>query len=156
MHNDLNKLCKKMDKITSSTTVAGDFNAKINKWNGSENCIGQCLIGRRNNSGFIHKVIVNSCFHHPAKRMTTWSHKQKLIQQQKQSPTYKIKLTTSSLARNKNTLNDAQSYGGTGTSDHWVVVARMEITWPRPYHQRIPGSHQQKFITKHLTQSKDP
>ena len=32
----------------------------------------------------------------------------------------------------------------------------MEITWPRPYHQRIPGSHQQNFITKHLTQSKDP
>ena len=54
------------------------------------------------------------------------------------------------------TLNDAQSYGGTGTSsDHRLVVARMEITWSRPYHQRIPGSHQQKFITKHITQSKE-
>ena len=164
MHNDLNKLCKKMDKITSSTTIAGDFNAKIKKWNGSENCIGQCSVGRRNDSGFKlvefcemnNKVILNSCFHHPAKLITTWFQKQKLIQQQKQSPTYKIKLTTSSLARNKNTLNDAQSYGGTGTSDHRLVVARMEITWPRPYHQRIPGSHQQKFITKHLTQSKGP
>ena len=31
----------------------------------------------------------------------------------------------------------------------------MEITWPRLYHQRIPSSHQQKFDTKHLTQSKD-
>ena len=32
----------------------------------------------------------------------------------------------------------------------------MEMTWPMLYHQRIPGLHQQKFITKHLTQSKDP
>ena len=31
----------------------------------------------------------------------------------------------------------------------------MEITWPGLYHQRIPRSHQQKFDTKHLTQSKD-
>ena len=31
----------------------------------------------------------------------------------------------------------------------------MEITWPRLYHQRIPRLHQQKFDTKHLTQSKD-
>ena len=84
MHNDLNKLCKKMDKIsTSSTTIAGDFDAKIKKWNGSENCIGQCSRGRRNDSGFIlvefcemnNKVIVNSCFHHPAKLITTWSEK---------------------------------------------------------------------------------
>ena len=40
MYDDLNKLCKEMDKIsTSSTTIAEDFNAKVGKRNGSENCI---------------------------------------------------------------------------------------------------------------------
>ena len=68
---------------TSSTTIAGDFNVKINKKNGSENCIGQCSRGRRNDSGFKlvefyemnNKAIVNSCFHHPAKLITTLSKK---------------------------------------------------------------------------------
>ena len=73
-----------MDKIsTSSTIIAGDFNTKIKKRNGSENCTDQCSRGRRNDSGFKlvefcemnNKVIVNSCFHHPAKLITTWSKK---------------------------------------------------------------------------------
>ena len=73
-----------MDKISaSSTIIAGDFNTKIKKRNGSENCTDQCSRGRRNDSGFKlvefcevnNKVIVNSCFHHPAKPITTWSQK---------------------------------------------------------------------------------
>ena len=53
MYYGLNKLCKEMDKIsTPSTITARDFNAKIGKRNGSENCIDQWLRGRRNNSGF--------------------------------------------------------------------------------------------------------
>ena len=75
---------KKKDKMsTSSTTIAGDFNVKISIKNGSENCIGQCSRGRRNDSGFKlvefyemnNKAIVNSCFHHPAKLITTLSKK---------------------------------------------------------------------------------
>ena len=41
-----------MDKIsTSITIIAGDFNAKIGKRNGSENCIVQRSRGRKNESG---------------------------------------------------------------------------------------------------------
>ena len=79
------------------------------------------------------------------------------IQLQKQSPTYTIRLTTSSIdQKQKETLTDARSYGGTeASSNHRLVVARMEIIWSRLYHQKIQRSHQQKFDTKHLTQSKD-
>ena len=73
-----------MDKISAPSTItARDFNAKIGKRNGSENCIDQLLRGRRNNSGFklsefceINiKVIASSCFQHPAKHITTWPQK---------------------------------------------------------------------------------
>ena len=84
IYNDLHKLFKEMDKISiSSTITAGDFNAKIGKKNGSEKCIGQWSRGRRNDSRsklaefceMSNKVIVNSCFQHPAKHITTWSQK---------------------------------------------------------------------------------
>ena len=56
----------------------------------------------------------------------------------------------------KQTLTDTPSYGGTEkSSDHRLVVVRMEITWSRLYHQRMLRLHQEKFDKKHLTQSKD-
>ena len=80
MYNDLNKLCKEMDKIsTSSTIIARDFNTKIGERTGSENYIGQRSRGRRNDSGsklvefweMNIKVNSNSCFQHTAKLITT-------------------------------------------------------------------------------------
>ena len=57
--------------------------------------------------------------------------------------------------KQKQILSDARSYEGTETSsDHRLVIARLEITWPRLYQLRIPRSHQHKFDKKHLTQSK--
>ena len=51
--------------------------------------------------------------------------------------------------KRKQTLTDARSYRGTETSsDHRLVVTRMEITWPRLYQLRIPRSHQHKFDKK--------
>ena len=78
--------------------------------------------------------------------------RKKSIQLQRQSLTYTIRLNTSSQTRNeKQNLTNAQSYGETETSSyHGLAVARMEITWPRLYHQRIPRLHQQKFDTKML------
>ena len=84
MYNDLNKLCKEIDKIsTSITIIAGYFNAKIGKRNGSQNCISQWSRGRRNERGsklaefciMNNKVIAGSCFQHPAKHITTWFQK---------------------------------------------------------------------------------
>lgn len=154
-----------MDKIsTSSTIIAGDFNAKIRKRNGSEHCIGQRSRGRRNDSGFKlvefckvnNKVIANICFQHPAKHITTWS-------QKKISPTTKIVTNIYNQIdyiildqKQKRTLTDTRSYRRTETSSyHRLVVARTEIAWPRLYHQRIQRLHQQKFDTKHLTKRKD-
>ena len=57
--------------------------------------------------------------------------------------------------KQKQTLTAARSYRGTETSsDHRLVVTRMEITWPKLYQLRIPRSHQHMFDKKHLTQSK--
>ena len=58
--------------------------------------------------------------------------------------------------KQKQTLTDARSYGGAETSsDHRLVVARMELDWPRLYYKRPPVSRQQKFDTKHLVQNED-
>ena len=152
-----------MSKIsTASTIVAWDFNVKIGKKKGSENCIGQCSRRRNDNGSKLgvfremnNKVITNSCFRHPAKH--------KIWYQKRISPTTKIVSNTYNQIdyiildqKQKQTLTDARSYGRTETSSyHRLVKARMEKTWPRLDHQRIPRSHQQKFDTKHLTQSKD-
>ena len=102
------------------------------------------------------KVIANSCSQHPAKHITT-------LFQKRINPTTKIVTNiynqTDYIILNqkpKQTLTDTPSYGGTETSsDHRLLVARMEITWSRLYHQRMPRLHQEKFDKKHLTQSKD-
>ena len=152
-----------MSKIsTASTIVAWDFNVKIGKKKGSENCIGQCSRRRNDNGSKLgvfremnNKVITNSCFRHPAKH--------KIWSQKRINPTTKIVSNTYNQIdyiildqKQKQTLTDAPSYGRTETSSyHRLVKVRMEKTWPRLDHQRIPRLHQQKFDTKHLTQSKD-
>ena len=48
----------------------------------------------------------------------------------------------------KQTLTDARSYSGTETSsDHRLIVARIEINWPRLYHNRAPNKKEGKFNT---------
>ena len=82
MCRDFNKLCKGMDKIsTTMTIIAGDFNAKIGKRDGSESYMDIWSKGRRNDIGsellefreINNKLIANNCFQHPAKHITTWS-----------------------------------------------------------------------------------
>ena len=52
MYQDLDKLCEEMDKLSTSVTIiAGDFNAKVGKRIGNENCLGTWSRGRRNNNG---------------------------------------------------------------------------------------------------------
>ena len=48
------------------------------------------------------------------------------------------------------------SYGAIQTlSDHSIVVARIELTWARIYHQRMPNTSQKKFDTRQLTQNEE-
>ena len=56
--------------------------------------------------------------------------------------------------KNKQVLNDARSYGGTEkSSDHRLFVARIELTWVRTYHQRMPNTIQKRFNARQLTQN---
>ena len=58
--------------------------------------------------------------------------------------------------KNKQALTDARSYGGTETSsDERLVVARIEVTWARIYHQRMSNINQKRFDTRQLTQNED-
>ena len=52
MYTDFNKLYKDIDKISIMMTInAGDFNAKIEKRNGSERCMGIWSRSKRNEIG---------------------------------------------------------------------------------------------------------
>ena len=56
--------------------------------------------------------------------------------------------------KNKQVLNDARSYGGTEkSSDHRLVVVRIELTWTKIYHQRMPNTSQKRFDARQLTQN---
>ena len=164
LYKNLNKLCKELDKVSSITILAGDFNSKVGKRIGSESCIGRWSRGRRNQNGIIlvefcennGKIIANSCFQHPAKHITTWS-------QKRTNPVTKKTISICNQTdyiilnqKNKQILCDARSYGGTGTSsDHRLVVARMELIWPRIYHKRMQNQSQKRFDTRQLIQNED-
>ena len=58
--------------------------------------------------------------------------------------------------KNKQVLTDVRSCGGIETSsDHKLFVARIELTWARIYHQRMPNTSQKRFDTKQLTQNEE-
>ena len=58
--------------------------------------------------------------------------------------------------KNKQVLVDPPSYGGTKTSsDHRIIAARIELTWARIYHQRMPNKSQKRFDTRQLTQNEE-
>ena len=137
-----------MDEVPSSITMlAGDFNSKVGRTTGLESCIELWPRSSRNQNGtnsveFCEKnceIIANSCFQHSAKHITTWS-------QRRNNPvTKQIVLIYNQIdyiilnQKNKQVLTDARSYRGTETSsDHKLVVARIELTLAKIYHQRIP------------------
>ena len=102
------------------------------------------------------KIIANSCFQHPAKHITTWS-------QRRTNPVTKQTVSICNQIdhiilnqKNKQVLADARSYGGTETSSyHRRAFARIELTWARIYHQRIPNTSQKRFDTRELTQNEE-
>ena len=58
--------------------------------------------------------------------------------------------------KNKEVLTNAHSYGGTETSSNQrLAVARIELTWARIYHQRMPNTSQKTFDTGQLAQNKE-
>ena len=149
---------------TSVTIIAGDFNARVGWRTGTEKCIGSWSRGVRNNNGLKliefceskEKIIANSCFKHPAKHISTWSQKRTDPATNKTINLYTQIDYIILDQKQKQTLTDARAYGGTETtSDHKLVVARMELKWPKVYHKRPPASRQQKFDIKILTENKD-
>ena len=144
--------------------LAGDFNSKVGRQTGPESCIGQQSRGRRNQNGtnlveFCEKngkCIASSSFQHPAKHITTWS-------QRRTNPVTKQNVWIYNQIdyiilnqKNKQVLTDASSYGAIQTlSDHSIVVARIELTWARIYHQRMPNTSQKRFDTRQLTQNEE-
>ena len=170
--NELKKLFKKLDKLrkefdkvpSSITMLAGDSSSKVGRRTGPESCIEQWSRGRRNQNGtnlveFYDKngkFIANSCFQHLAKHITTWS-------QRRTNPVTKKTVWIHTQIdyiilnqKNKQVLTDARSYGETETSsDHRLAVARIELTWARIYHQRMPNTSQKKFDTRQLTQNEE-
>ena len=58
--------------------------------------------------------------------------------------------------KKRQVLTDASSPGGTETlSDHRLVVSRIELTWAKIYHQRMPNTIQKRFDTRQLTQNEE-
>ena len=102
------------------------------------------------------KFTANSSFQYPGKHITTWS-------QRRTNPLTKQNVWNYNQIdyiilnqKNKQVLTNARSYGGTETlSDHRLVVARIELTWARIYHQRMPNTSQKKFDTRQLTQNEE-
>ena len=144
--------------------LAGNFNSKLGRRTGSESCIGQWSRGRRNQNGtsleeFYEKngkIIANSCFQHTAKHITTWSQRRtNLVIKQTVSIYNQIDYIILN-QKNKQVLTDARSYGGTETSsDHRLLVAKIELTWARIHHKRMPNTSQNRFDTRQLTQNEE-
>ena len=145
--------------------LAIDFNSKVGRKTGPESCIGQWSRGRRNQNGtnfveFCNEkngiFIANSSFQHPAKNITTWS-------QRKTNPVTKQNFWIYNQINyiilnqeSKQVLTDSHACGGRETaSDHRIVVPRLELTWAKIYHQRIPNTSQKKFDTRQLTQNEE-
>ena len=81
LYKNLDKLCKGLDKAPSSITMlAWNFNGKVGRRTGPENCIRHWSRDKRNQNGtnLIEfcgkngKIIANSCFQHLANYTTTW------------------------------------------------------------------------------------
>ena len=102
------------------------------------------------------KIIANSCFQHPAKHITTWTQK-RIDTDTKTAINIYNQIDYIILDQNqKQSITDARAYGGTETSsDHKLVVARIEIKWPKLYYKRPPTSRQQKFEIRNLIDNKD-
>ena len=105
---------------------------------------------------FFYEILCCVTLQHPAKHITTWS-------QRRTNPvtrqTVWIYIQTDHIIlnqKNKQVLTDTRSYGGTETSsDHRLVVARIELTWARIYHQKMPNTSQKRFDTIQLTQNEE-
>ena len=102
------------------------------------------------------KLIANRSFQHPANYITTRS-------QRRTNPVTKQNVWIYNHIdyiilnqKNKQVLTDASSYGAIQTlSDHRIVIARIELTWARIYHQRMPNTSQSRLDTRGLTQNEE-
>ena len=140
--------------------LAGDFNSKVGRQTGPESCIGQQSRGRRNQNGtnlveFCEKngkCIASSSFQHPAKHITTWSQRRTNPKLWIYNQIHYIILNQ----KNKQVLTDACSYGRTETSsDHRLVIARIELTWAKIYHQKMPNTSQKGFDIRQFKQNEE-
>ena len=144
--------------------LTGVFNSKVGRRTGPESCIGQWPRGRQNQNStnlvkFCEKndeFIASRSFQHPAKHITTWSQRRtNQVTKQNVWIYYQIHYIILN-QKNKQVLTDACSYGRKETSsDHRLVVARIELTWARIYHQKMPNTSQKRFDIRQFKQNEE-
>ena len=123
--------------------LAEDFSRKVGRRTGPESCIEQWSRGRKkqNATDLVKfsekngKIIASKCFQNPAKHITTWLQiRTKPVAKQTVLIYNQIDYIILN-QKNKQVLTVARSYRGTETSsDHRLVVARIELTWARNDH----------------------
>ena len=160
LYKQLEKLCKEMKKSTSTTIIAGDFNAKVGKRSSaSEQSIGNWSRGIRNESGsklvdFCEKekrTIANTCFQHPARHITTWSQKRKNSEGTGYNVIYNQIDYIIIDSLHTHTLQDARTYSGTETfSDHRLVVTRIHVHWATFYKHTPKPKNTKQLNVKEL------
>ena len=80
LYMNINNLISEYKNRSTLLLIAGDFNSKIGKTTGTENCIGKYSKGARNTPGqhlidfceLNELFITNSAFKHPSRHITTW------------------------------------------------------------------------------------
>ena len=171
LYVQLSDLINNFENLSSSLTlVCGDFNAKVGL-KSEEECMGPYTRGQRNNSGQMlidhceanNLFITNSAFKHSARHMTTWQQKRKI---NGEDITIFNMIDYILITNTKRQiLVDSRSYAGMlKSSDHRLVVSRMEVKWPKMYkhkHKEISPKintnmlHDPEARTKYQSKLKD-
>ena len=163
-YSQLTKITNDLKQSTSIIFTAGDFNSKVGKSEGYETCLGKWSRGTRNENGeklidfceSSNKFICNTAFQHQAKHITTWQCQTK---NKKTNKIVNVYNQIDYIIMDKNqihTLSDSRSYSGAETSsDHRIVVARMEVNWSKLYSKSNPTKTEKRIDTNKLVYDKD-
>ena len=159
LYGELKELLAELKKLSTKTLIiTGDFNAKVGKNTGTENCIGRYSRGVRNQNGqelvnfceMNNLFICNTAFKHPARHITTWVNQRKTATNETTFIYNQIDYIIVQQEQ-KHVLEDARSYGGSETiSDHKIVRMRMQIQWCRLYKKAAKQEQAKQFDTPRL------
>ena len=155
----LSKITSDLKKLSTSIVfIAGDFNSIVGKSTNVENCLGKYTTGVRNDNGkrlinFCednNKFTCNSAFKKQPKHITTWSKHIKTENNKIISTFSQIDYILVDYGK-KHILTDAPTYAGTETtSDHRIVVVRLQVNWSQMYAKKMKCVSERKINTQKL------